>query len=656
MKLSKCICVAVALSILASAPAVFAALDVDESFNGTDGNPVSITDWSTSGSVIYSNNQAYLSSSSALTNTVSDTPSEKAWTDFWIQPALGASPSAPPTNTTSALLYFDAAGYITVWNSDSNAWITCSNNIWGGPVTVLTGTDTNRISIYQNFTEKEYAVFLDSVALIQDVPFPKNTLTDYTSFQVDNVDSNAIVDEVWIQVGNDSDHSGDLGPVTSYGTDVEEIDTVGYVARTLYVGGDGTENEFPAYSNITAALAVYRDGDQISIDAGYTQTDEAVAISSGTDRTAVTFVGEALQLASLTVNTGVTVSFAQVLTVDGTLDADDVVTLAANTTVGTLDASADVTLTGGADLTVSTLLNLTGSATLAATGNDSNIDATDIDMVSGTTITVASSGTLSQTTAGIEFEGGFTINGSTWEDDGTIVAQALPYSETFENYVNNEPISDYGMYGWGASSADVEVTTSIPASEGTKSLILPDGTVASNKINSGTAKQIWTTYYLRPALGVEPSSVSTTGKSLVSYVDTNGYMVVRKGTRWVTCDETLGTARHAPAQLSDTGWRRVAIYTDYNVDKASVFVDNNEGTPKLELVAELVEFPGGDLSSYESFMIENQDNNAYIDNIVISTEAPGDSANLDGDAWDDVYEIATFGGIGNADGLMFRFF
>lgn len=610
---------------------------VDDDFTGANGTLLStLSQWTAPSGATISNNLAYLSSSTAATNTVGVSPTI-AWTDFDITPALGAVPTAPATNSSSALFYFDADGYIVVWNND--AWTVCSNDVWGGTVTALSVGSSAGISIYQNYTDNEFALFLNEKLLLQDVPFPSGSESAYSTFVVENADSNALVDNVWIQASYVANPTVDSNGNTT--KDIVELHNNGYAARVLYVPGTGNQ---PKFATIQAAVDAARDGDTINV-AGGTYA-EAVAVTAHTDLTALTFVGGVFTTTTFSV-TGVTVTFEEAIET-GTFTANAEVTFEGDVETATFVANADVTLASGADLNASTLLDINSGATLVGTSGTA-ITTPDLDMVAGTEVDVTT-GSLS--VVGITMDGTFTIDGGNWDDWGGsgVVAQSLPFSDNFDSYGADSSISSYGFAGWGASSTDVKVQSTI--AESGNALILPNGTTASNLI-SGASGGIWTEYDLRPMVGAAPSSASTSGKSFMSYVDTNGYMCVHYTNGWVTCNETLGTTPHAPATLSTNGWRHIAIYQHFGSDEFALFVEDAGGL--LEIVKQQRGFPGGDLASYTSFIIENQDNNAYLDNVTISTVTPSNSDDLDGDGEDDTLEVTLKGYIYEADGTIFRF-
>lgn len=595
------------------------------------------TGWSSTGVTVTNSGAhagtkaAYFAADAMATNTISESSPTKAWTDFQIKPALGVEPASPPTNSSSALFFFDADGYINVWNETE--WTVCSNDVWNSSVSAVTGGDYVWISIYQNYANNELALFLEDQLIIQDVPFPKTSLTDYSSFVVQNVDSNAYLDNVWIKTTPEGTHALNLN--NRAGIDVVEVDTYGYAGRTLYVGGSSVPN----YSTVVAAVADARDNDEINIDVAYSTVNENVTVSPDSELSELVFVGNCFTVNTFTVNSGVSVEFNSCIA------------------AATITASDDILLANGAYMSATTLLNLQGTATITGTAG-TDITVADLDMVAGTTIDVTTGDF--DATGVITLSGTFIVNGENWDgwNGADIIAQSLPFTDGFERYVVDSAVTSGGLYalnGW-AASADGVIVQSAEKNAGSRALYLPDGTAASNKIAAATGS-IWTEYYIRPALGAEPASSDTTGKSFMSYVATNGHMFVYDGSTWDECDKILDVNGEfngpSPASLSSNSFKRIVIFQDFSTSKFALFVDNSG---ELELVAQNVSFPGTQ-TSMNRFVIDSNDNKAYIDDISISTTSPTGFANLDGDDMDDGAEIALNGTTRAypAQGTIFKF-
>lgn len=232
----------------------------------------------------YSPNQSvFLPEVSALSNAVAQTGPSVVWTDVRIAPSLGCEPVSSATNAASFLCYCSTNGYLHVWNGDT--WLACSNDVWDQAVPVLTSGVFATISIYQNFTAHRAAVLLNDQVVLQDLPFA-GTATAYDSFFVRNEDNSAWLDDVYIQTNYDGtrlthDRNGD-GLV-----DGNELQTYGYVARTLNVGAGHP------YASLAAALAVARDRDVIGLASGnyaetVTVTQKVTILGSITNSGAIT--------------------------------------------------------------------------------------------------------------------------------------------------------------------------------------------------------------------------------------------------------------------------------------------------------------------------------------------------------------------------------
>lgn len=606
----------------------------------TPNSALSYDTWSSVGCVV-TGTAAYggsygvhMGSSSAATNTLVESATT-AWTEFHMKPALGGEPSSPATGTSAVLFYFNADGYITYHNS--NDWVVANKGLQGANISAIANGTWARIGIYQNFNQDEYALFLNGTCIAQDIPFPAGDKNSYASLVIENVESNAVFDNVDIVAVAES--------LTETATaNMNEMDSNGYIARTLYVNGTG--NEYPNYSSITAALAVARNGDIIDVGSG-DYSSEAVTISSGDELTALEFTGEAFTVASLTTD-GVALTFAQAVTVNGAMTMNAALTANGTLTLGSLDMDADLTLAASADLNISGTLDITSSATLTAASN-CDISADTLNMTAGTLIDVTS-GTLS---ASVSLDGTFQIEGTDWATWGGsgISAQSLDMIDNFDIYAENAELQNMGFFGWGASSANVKIQSTVAHSN--NAVILPDGTSASNLINDA-ATAVWTTYRLRPMVGAAPEETPTvSGKSFMSYVNTNGNMVIAEGGAWVECTQNLAPTPGAAPTLATDTWRRVAIYQNFTTDKFALFVA--DGDDNLVAVKQEVALPDGDFSKYAAFIIENTSNNAYLDDVRITTTAPTGSADLDGDGIDDTVEINLKGHMRGGRGTIFRF-
>ena len=239
----------------------FQNYDVGYSFSTPTNN------WSASPGVMVTNhvnrfsdvaasNSVALSASAILTNQVASNTTSAVWTDFHIKPCTGDYPDVPPTNVSSHVQYYNNDGYVVV--ALSNGWHVCSNDVWGAPVTPVTN-DWIHISLYQNYGSSNSALMVNDQLVLQDMPFVGN-VPSYSRFIIQNPDSGAWLDDVWIQTTYNpvlvSNRNGDAGGLA----EAHELQLYGYAARTQYVG---TGSGYPVYPSITAALSAWRARDWV---------------------------------------------------------------------------------------------------------------------------------------------------------------------------------------------------------------------------------------------------------------------------------------------------------------------------------------------------------------------------------------------------------
>ncbi len=542
-------------------------------------------------------NSILLPAESAISNTVSVTPAAPSvvWTDLRIAPTLGAAPDPSAMNGVTWLSYFDANGYLQVWNG--SAWLVCSNDVFNQAVPAMSTGAFATISIYQNYSTRKAAVLVNDRLVLQDLAFPVAAST-YNAVGVISRDSSAWLDDAYVQTNYDAGRlTNDLNGV--YGVDAGELQMYGYAARTLYVGGSSPY----AYASLSNALGVARDRDTLNVTgASY---GESVTITQN-----LTLAGSFTNSGTITVAAGeqvnVTGSFVSSLMVSGTLQlAQGVVVSGTTVTV----AGTVAGLTNGARLIAGTL-NLTGSGSVVATGGE-----------------VAAAG------AGVDMTGTFTLNAGTW---GLQAVAGLDFTDDFELYADNTPVQKLGFRGWGASSAGVLVQ----ATQGygsSKGVIIPDGCLISNRLTTVGQPKIWTDFHLKAVPGIAPAAPDTNQAAFVSYVATNGILQVWSAGAWLACTNYIdGSA--VPA-MSTGSYTRVTVFANFVTHKAAVFIEG-------KLSRELVGFPAGaTIPSYTTLGVYNNDTTACLDDMRITTGVPVDllavtpATDLDGDGMADAQEI-----------------
>lgn len=667
-----------------------------EDFSGfINGAALSSNDWTSVGVVVTNDINigatndwaAYFGEGSIATNTVSETsPSpSRVWTDFRIRPALGSQPGGDVTNGVQVVFFFDDNGFIQYWNTTE--WITASTDIFGTDVTVMTNGGWYRVSVFQDYgvAGGTYAILLDDVVIAQDVPFV-NDSTDYQLFTVDNRNNEAYLDLVRIHnsvptwlVKNNNASLNDMA-------DAEELNTNGYVARALIVDATPPVVQ-PRFDEIADALAVYREGDTLTVSNGsytaITVTTNITLNGSGFTVAAITVAdGATLTLPyNVEVTGDVTVAAGGTLIAQGTLGADNA-TIAGTLNVsgalalsgalgvsGTLTAgnsvnadSADISnlatidgfLTVTSNLAVAGTLNMnaaasaataavsgtinignntltvTGLVDMTGTGNiqigaSGTLDAGDIDMLSGTQI-VSLGGELDTTL--LPLTGEFTINGVNWKPAAVVAPQSLPFTDDFERYANGQAVTNLQMFGWTANAASVVVTNAAQAA-GSQSVILPDGTELSLSIDGNGQTKVWTDFYIRPALGEAPDIADAADKGFSSYVDAAGNLnaaIVEAGsTIWAPLSAKASWGAGVTEFTADSFTNQ---FSNSAFTRVSVFQDYEAGKFSVfigttNLVAEAQQFPGTH-NEYSKFMVANSGNDAYLDEMRVLATLPFD--------------------------------
>lgn len=575
---------------------------------------VATNGWQASGSGAYVTNSGGYTNSRAvfmgefvvLTNTLNADPALKVWTDFRIRPTRGKE--LPATNASSFQCCFDTNGIVYV--ATTSGWHACTNDVWGQAVAPVTGSDYVRLSVFQDYATSNQAVFLDDQLLVQDVGFVGQAPA-YSQLEIQNTDSQCWLDNVWVSTnvtGLASNRNGDaLG-------DADELQLYGYARRTLYVCQSAT-NKVPLYANLQDAVNAFRLRDEIHVVAG-SYTDNLTLTQN------IAFVGSSFAMGALTVSADASISFAQGVAC-GQLAVSGEVTLAqsASLTSATAHVEGTVRLASNAAFVVSGALSVTGAGRL---------DFTNAQLVASA--------------AGLVMTGTFAIS-NTW-GAASLVGMALPFSDTFDLYGENTALTTLLFRGWNASDGGVKVQHATAYAGG--AVVLPDGAVLSNSITAVAATKIWTDYYIRPSLGVEPPELPGPS-SFLAYVNTNGQLVVATAnSQWTVCSNQLD---NTPATvISSNTFTRVTVYQDLAAQRFAVFVASN-------LVAQGLSLPSV-TSQYVSFEADNVGSRgtAYVDEVLITTALPlGLTSDLDLDGVADAYEIHNYGLTSQPSGTVYTF-
>jgi len=118
-------------------------------------------------------------------------------------------------------------------------------------------------------------------------------------------------------------------------------------------------------------------------------------------------------------------------------------------------------------------------------------------------------------------------------------------------------------------------------------------------------------------------------------------------------EEDMSSSSPLATQLASNDFTRVDIFTDFNgtTNKYALFVDGRIVAEQKAFVGVLAH------TSYHNFSIINEDNVAYIDDILISSDIPpGMTEDVNNSGVPDAYNIHNYGSIfPPANGSLFKF-
>lgn len=620
MKIKSIISMLVMVAAVTSLGAVPTFYDDFETNLYVQGVPLATNSWQASGAAAYVTNNggvsgraAVLGEIVALTNSQTASANIKVWTDFQVKPVLGVESPDLPTNTASFLFYFDSNGVFQV--ETAAGWQPCTNDIWGNSISPATNNGYVRLSLFQDYSTSTQAVFLDGRLILQDLRFT-GTAPNFNRLVIQNTESNAWLDNVWIKTNFDSatlthNYNGDTL------ADAQEVNDYGYARRTFYVSKSVVTNLTPLYTSLTNAMAVCRARDVIHIIAG-NYSGESLAMAA--NQSNVVFEGDAFTVNSLTVVSGASASFAQTVT------------------CGTLSVTGQVTMGTGASLDSSSAY-VGGSLTVSTNGT---FVATNLTLGASGILTLTTNATLVAVATGVTATGPFTVSNNVW-GSGTLATMPLPFSDNFDAYSEGIPLALLKLMGWNATDGTVKVQSSV-ANSG-KAVVLPDGAYITNSITTAATTNIWTDFFIQPVLGVEPWVPATNTSSFIAYVNTNGYLVVATaGGGWHVCSNKLDSVNSLATPLQSNAFKRVTLCQNlsYNPPQFAVFVDG-------AVVAQGLSSPAS-ITHYNAFGADNRDGTAYLDDVMITTNIPasltnGPMSDLDLDGVPDAVEIAQKGSI-----------
>ena len=125
---------------------------------------------------------------------------------------------------TSFRSYVNTNGYLVV--AASNSWVTCTSNYTNGAVAVLDPNAFCRVTVWQDFSKREFAVFLNGVLLKQQLPFPDEGRATYSSFRVNCSDGQVYLDDVLVTTILPGGLPSEASLIDLYGSTSERIGTI----------------------------------------------------------------------------------------------------------------------------------------------------------------------------------------------------------------------------------------------------------------------------------------------------------------------------------------------------------------------------------------------------------------------------------------------
>ena len=546
-------------------------------------------------------NSVFLGLAVALTNSLPTPAVNRVWTDMRIRPVAGEEPPNAPTGTASFVCYFNANGYPVL--ATNGVWFACTNDIWGNGLLPATNGYV-RISLFQDYSASNQVVFLDDRLILQDARF-SGTAGSYHQLGFQNSDSNSWLDNVWIRTNagpqsltNDINLDGLA--------DAAEVVVYGRAARKLYVFA-GTTNLVPVFTTITNAIAAWRPRDVIHVIAG-NYAGESVVVAANPSN--IVFEGDAFTVASLTVASNASASFAQSVTCAGALTVSGQVAMAVSACLTSGSARVDGTVA-------------------MASNSTFYVGAAGLDVGAGGILRFATNSQLVVNSAGVNMTGAFTIS-STWK---TAASLPLAFADDFNLYAVGTVVTNLNFRGWYADAPSVLVTNQ--GIGNSPAVVIPGGSTWTNSSSATGLERGWSDFYLKPLWGLEPPNAPTNTASFAAYVNSDGFLVVAVKGGWTVCSNTVDGRS---LQLDSNTFNRITICQDLSTGLFSLFVQSN-------LMAMALSAPTN-TGGYHLLGVKNAnsaDQNTFVDNVLITTLLPGGLTNdLNNDGIADGYEVNAY--------------
>jgi|GEM_PF-1757300 len=194
---------------------------------------------------------------------------------------------------------------------------------------------------------------------------------------------------------------------------------------------------------------------------------------------------------------------------------------------------------------------------------------------------------------------------------GSGMMNRIPYADNFDAYAAQMALVG-GVSGWYGSASSVLVQD-VVATNGTKSAMIPEDCVLSNRFVAGDPYNVRITMDLRTVRAdfadTNFPAVDTNAVALF-YVDTNGHFVVRNGTSdWCMVSNALGSG--SEFVVNNDTWTPIVIYLDYRYRNWKLKARNVLITNKIGFVTQQT-------NSFTGFDLYNGTSTSYLDNVTVN--------------------------------------
>ncbi len=222
--------------------------------NGTNGWYGSSSNIIVQTNTVYSGtNAAKIPVDCTLSNRCIAGAFSNVWTEMYSRMTLydGIPPPALDTNAT-AMFYVNSSGYIVVQNGTPTNWVVVSNMVDGTAATVISATNWSHLYVYQNFTKKTWAVFLNYDLMKVNIGFVDTNISNLSDFDLYSGNSTTFLDNVSIITSNPPDlydHATNWIPYLCVGPTS--------MSRTILNGTNAPSQTFEVWTTNSTLSVVY---------------------------------------------------------------------------------------------------------------------------------------------------------------------------------------------------------------------------------------------------------------------------------------------------------------------------------------------------------------------------------------------------------------